>query len=422
MLSWQNAFKVYLKPNILALFFLGFSCGAPYFLIFSTLSFWQKEAGMSLALIGVFALCRLPYSVKFLWAPLVDKIKIPWLTLKMGRRRSWGVFFQFGIIFTLFCLSLVDPVNQTYLMMVFAFLVAFFSASQDIVVDAWRIEAINLDEQAAANTVYTFGYRFALFASVAGALFMAENIPWADVYRILILTIIPGIIAFCLVKDPEVSKLKNEDISFKNAVIMPLKDFFNRPYWLLIFSFILLYKMGEVTLGAMANPFYIEIGFSKTEIATIIKIYGLAATIAGSFIAGILTVKYGIMKMLLLAGIAQAFSNLLYTILAYLGPNTDFLILTITIDNLAAGFSGVVFIAYLSGLCNLAYTATQYALLSAIVMFSRDVIASITGVVAEAVNWEMFFFLTFLVSLPGLFLLVIIMKKIPLQEGGKNKH
>ncbi len=420
MLSWRRAFQVYFKPNVLALFFLGFSCGVPYFLIFSTLSFWQKEAGLSLTVIGLFALCRLPYSVKFLWAPLVDKVKIPWLTNKLGRRRSWGLLFQAGIILALLGLSSVNPLEQIYLMVLMAFFVAFFSASQDIVVDAWRIESVSLDEQAAANTVYTFGYRAAMFAAVAGALFLAEEIPWNSVYLILAFTMLVGIVAFLLVKEPELNEKQKTPASLKDAVIMPLKDFLERPHWLLIFAFILLYKMGEVTLGIMANPFYIDIGFSKAEIATIIKIYGVGATIAGGFIGGLLTARYGIMKMLLLAGILQAVSNLFYTALATLGANTDFLMLTITVDNLAAGFGGVVFIAYLSGLCNIAYTATQYALLSAIVMFSRDVIAAGSGAVAECTSWEVFFFLTFLSALPGLVLLLVIMKKIPL-DGKQRK-
>ncbi|MBR7159059.1 MAG: MFS transporter [Alphaproteobacteria bacterium] len=422
MVSWQNALKVYLKPNVLALFFLGFACGVPYFLIFSTLSFWQKEAGMSLAVIGFFALCRLPYSIKFLWAPFLDKVKLPWISAKLGRRRSWGILFQIGLIFSLLGLSMVKPVEQTSLMMVMAFLVAFFSASQDIVVDAWRIESVSVDEQAVANTVYTFGYRAAMFAAVAGALFMAENIPWAEVYRILPVTILVGMFAFLVVKEPNIPGEQKVPATLKEAVIMPLKDFLTRPHWLLILLFILFYKMGEVTLGIMANPFYLDVGFSKTEIAAIIKIYGVGATIAGGFIGGLLTVRYGVMKMLLLAGMLQAVSNLFYTVLAHLGANTDFLMLTITVDNLAAGFGGVVFIAYLSGLCNVAYTATQYALLSAIVMFSRDIIAAASGVVAEAVSWDIFFFLTFLSALPGLLLLVIIMKKIPLTEDKNAKR
>ena len=410
-------FSIYTNRKLVIIMLLGFASGLPLLLTLSTLSVWLVEIGITKTTIGFFALVGLPYSLKFLWAPFMDNLQIPFLTKYFGRRRGWILLTQMLLIMSLIFLGYSNPSIDPKLTALAALLVAFFSASQDIVIDAFRVESLEKKFYGAGAAMIVFGYRLGMLSAGAGALYLASFYDWSIVYILMSLQILVGSFAVLIAKEPEQSALINVEKK-KNifhwlhySVINPFRDFMKKGDWLIIILFVVLYKFGDALVSVVANPFYIEMGFSKIEIANVSKIFGLIATLAGAFIGGIIVKQSGIFKSLLVCGILQMLSNLFYAIQAYIGYNIGFLIATIGFMDLASGMGTAAFIAYLSNLCNIRYTATQYALLSALASIGRTFLSSPGGYLVDTINWIPFFIFTSIAAIPGIYLLIILKKK-----------
>ena len=410
-------FSIYTNRKLVIIMLLGFASGLPLLLTLSTLSVWLVEIGITKTTIGFFALVGLPYSLKFLWAPFMDNLQIPFLTKYFGRTRGWILLTQMLLIMSLIFLGYSNPSIDPKLTALAALLVAFFSASQDIVIDAFRVESLEKKFYGAGAAMIVFGYRLGMLSAGAGALYLASFYDWSIVYILMSLQILIGSFAVLIAKEPEQSALINAEKK-KNifhwlhySVINPFRDFMKKGDWLIIILFVVLYKFGDALVSVVANPFYIEMGFSKIEIANVSKIFGLIATLAGAFIGGIIVKQSGIFKSLLVCGILQMLSNLFYAIQAYIGYNIGFLIATIGFMDLASGMGTAAFIAYLSSLCNIRYTATQYALLSALASLGRTFLSSPGGYLVDTINWIPFFIFTSVAAIPGIYLLVILKKR-----------
>lgn len=411
---------IYNNKKMLSMIGLGFSSGFPLVLVSSTLSLWLKESGLSYAIIGLFALTKTPYSFKWMWSPLVDKIRAP-IFWRLGRRRGWAFLLQIFLMLSILAMSRVDPQQSPWLMAFFAFLVVFFSASQDIVLDAYRIDVFEGKDQGAASAVFVLGYRFGLIFAGAGALWLAEILSWHSVYAIMSLGAVVGAVSILCSKEadnePEY-KPSREKLPFKGRINRFLKEFILEPFldfakhkkWWVLLLFVFCYRLGDEYKGAMAFPFYIDMGFTKSQIASISKLYGMIATICGGLIGGIMVNRMGLKKTLLIAGILQGVTNFVYVGQAYMGDNPYFLALTICMDNLAGGMAATALVAYMSSLCSIAYSATQYALLSSMTSLTRDIIGASSGYVAEVLAWPWFFTISGLLVLPMLFLYAYMSK------------
>src|SRR5690606_4933252 len=346
---------------------LGFSSGLPLLLTFSTLSIWLAEEGVSKTAIGLFALVGAPYTFKFVWAPLIDRARLPGLTALLGRRRSWALLIQALLAVAILALGASRPSAAPLATAFCAVIVAFLSASQDVVLDALRIELLQERQQGAGAAVYVMGYRLGMLAAGAGALFLAEVLPWFLVYGAMAALMAVGAVAVLLSPEPTEAAMppaRRGGAWLHDAVIAPFAEFLRRPGWLAILAFVALYKFGDSLAGVMANPFYLEMGFSKAEIAGVSKIFGLWATLIGGALGGLFVARFGIMRSLFVCGVLQMLSNLLFAAQALAGHNIALLTLVIAVENVAGGMGTAAFVAYLSALCNVAYTATQYALLS----------------------------------------------------------
>lgn len=409
-----QSLAVYRDPRVVAILFLGFASGLPLALTTGTLAIWMARAGVDKTTIGLFALVGVPYALKFLWAPLVDRMRLPFLTARLGRRRGWAVFTQGMLMASLLALGASHPVSTPWLTAFLAMAVAFCSASQDIVVDAYRIDILTERQQGAGAAVTQAGYRLGLLASGAGALFLADHLSWPTVYAIMALLMTVGVGAILLSPEPHGEKpplplfprRERWRAWWREAVLAPFTDFLQRPGAFTILAFVLLYKFGDVFAGVMANPFYVDIGFTNSEIASISKLFGLLATLAGVFIGGAVVSRYGVLKSLLGCGVLQMASNLMFSVQAVVGHDLSLLAVTIGFENLAGGMGSAAFVAYLSLLCTTAYSATQYALLSSLMAVGRTVLSSGAGWVAEQVDWSVFFLLSTVAALPGLALLL----------------
>ena len=416
--KFLRIYQTYFKRKMLALMALGFASGFPFLLIFSTLSMWLKDAGLKYAAIGAFSLVKIPYTFKWLWSPLVDQVKIPLLS-KMGRRRSWALVVQILLFGAIFLLSVSKPETNLALTVVAAVLISLFSATLDIVLDALRVEFFyeEPDSQASGAAIFVLGYRFGILFSGAGALALASVLTWNTVYFIMSLGTAIGILTILMIKEPQIVCVKKEQHKenfkqfIKKIVLEPFKNFMKRKEWKLILFFIFIYRLGDSYVGPMAFPFYDDMGFTKLEIAYVIKIYGMIATIVGGLYGGLLLKQVGLYKGLYICVWAQGLTTLFYSILALCGHNVYMLIFTISIENFASGMATTAFVAYLSGLCDLQYTASQYALLSSFMSFSRDVFASTSGVLKNFVPWPVFFAIGALFAVPAGIITLKLAKK-----------
>ncbi len=421
-----GASKVYFDRRVLTILFLGFSSGLPLLLVFSTLSLWLKDEGITKTVIGIFALVRTPYTFKFLWAPLIDRLPFPFLAARLGRRRAWVVATQVALMAAILALATTTPSLTPGLTAVFAVLVAFCSASQDIVIDAYRIEILAEEQQGAGAAMIVGGYRVGMLMAGAGAISLADVLSWHAVYSIMAAMVVVGLVTILLSpepKEPAAGRPEEDDdgVGFgwlRGAVVAPFSDFMRRDGWVFILLFIMLYKLGDAYLGVMANPFYVEMGFTKNEIAAVSKVFGLGATIVGGLIGGVLVFRYGIRTSLLICGVLMAASNLVFAVQAMVGHSVPMLMVTIAVENLTGGMGTTAFVAYLSSLCNMAYTATQYALLSSFMAFARDVLSASSGWLADHVDWVTFFVVTTFAALPGLVLLVWMIRRFPPEPAG----
>jgi PAT family beta-lactamase induction signal transducer AmpG len=424
--SSSSGFSVYLRRRVLIVFAMGFASGLPLLLTLSTLSLWLAEAGIDKTTIGLFALVGVPYSVKFLWSPVIDRMPLPPLTTVLGRRRGWCIAIQALLVVAILFMALTDPRIDPGQTALAALAIAFLSASQDIVIDAYRIEILNEHEQGAGAAATQAGYRIGLLASGAGALFIASAFGWFAAFVAMALLMALNMVVVLLAPEPVVQtaelspNLRSHGVlaHLKLAVIDPLAEFFSRSGWAPILGFILLYKFGDAFAGVMANPFYVEMGFTKVEIASVSKIFGLAATLAGVFIGGAVVARIGVLRALLWCGMLQMLSNLMFAVQAKAGHDIVVLIATIGLENFSGGMGSAAFVAYLSVLCNVAYTATQYALLSSFMAFGRTVLSSSSGWVAVHLHdWALFFVTSTILALPGLLLLLWMMRRYPAPPG-----
>ena len=444
MKTWLDAARVYGDRRILVILFLGFSSGLPLLLVFSTLSIWLKVEGVSLTTIGLFSLVRTPYTFKFLWAPVIDRLALPVVTRWLGRRRGWAFVTQAVLMVSIIALGMSNPAENPGLTALFAVFVAFSSASQDIVIDAYRVEVLTENEQGAGAGAIVLGYRMGMLCAGAGALWLAAAFPWQQVYAIMGGLVAVGMVTIFLAKEPETGQSVQasdaeqarlarhlEDgrpewlarllASTYAGVIAPFRDFMERSGWAAALAFIALYKLGESYLGVMAGPFYVALGFSTVEIANVTKVFGLAAIIVGGLIGGVLVNRIGIMRSLMICGVLQIVGTLMFVIQARVGHSVPMLVVTITAENVTSGMATTAFVAYLSSLCHQAYTATQYALLSGLTAFSRDVLSSSAGWAAEQLDWTGFFLISAFAAVPGLFVLTWIMRRHPGPETN-NRH
>jgi PAT family beta-lactamase induction signal transducer AmpG len=421
--SDPSGFSVYLQPNVLIVFAMGFASGLPLLLTLSTLSLWLAEAGIDKTTIGLFALVGLPYSIKFLWSPVIDRMPLPPFTTLLGRRRGWAIAIQALLILAILAMALTDPRIDAGMTALAALAIAFLSASQDIVIDAYRIEILSEREQGAGAAATQAGYRLGLLASGAGALFIADAFGWFAAFVAMAVLMGISMLVVLIAPEPAVDPGAAEPRSdrrsarvlaqLKLAVFDPLAEFFTRSGWLPILAFILLYKFGDAFAGVMANPFYVEMGFTKTEIASVSKVFGLVATLAGVFIGGAVVARIGVLRALLWCGILQMLSNLMFAAQAIAGHNILVLFATIGLENFSGGMGSAAFVAYLSILCNVAYTATQYALLSSFMAFGRTALSSTSGWLADHVDWVLFFVTSTVLAVPGLLLLLWMMRRYP---------
>jgi PAT family beta-lactamase induction signal transducer AmpG len=414
--GWIAAARVYGDRRVASLFFFGFSSGLPLALTGATLAAWFAENEVSLADIGLLSLVGTAYALKFLWSPLVDRLPLPYLSQWLGRRRAWMLAAQLFLIGAIGAIALTVPAGLGGWTVAWAVVIAFASATQDIALDAYRTEILEPAKLGAGAAALVYGYRVAMLTSGGGALIIAGQAGWSVAYGAMAVLMLTGIAATLLNPEPAAEDRdtlpeRSASAWLKRALIGPFAEFFSRPGWLAVLCFVVLYKFGDALVGVMAMPFYIQTGFSLTEIGVVTKGFGLAMTLAGAAVGGILVARLGIARALLLAGLLQAASNLVFAAQAWIGYSLPFLTLTIGVENLSGGMGTTAFVAYLSSLCNRAYTATQYALLSSMMAATRTFMASGSGFVAEQTGWIEYFLLTTLAALPGLILLWWMMRR-----------
>jgi PAT family beta-lactamase induction signal transducer AmpG len=412
-MNWLASLKVYREPRLLAVLFMGFASGLPLPLTFATLSAWLSEAGVSRTAIGLFVLVGFSYNWKFVWAPAFDHVRLPVLG-RLGRRRSWALVIQALLVVAIAIMGQNDPAKDLMTTALFAAIVAFLSASQDIVIDAYRIELLQPEEQAAGAAATQWGYRFGLLASGAGALYAAEYAGWSMAYTIMAGLMLVGMATVLLTPEPRVAQeAKHASIAetLRSAVIEPFADFMRRSGWAAVLVFIVLYKLGDAMAGTMANPFYLELGFSKDEIAAISKIFGLVATLAGVATGGILAARLGLLRALLLCGILQMLSNLTYALQAAVGHDPAMLAVTIFAENFTGGMGSAAFVAYLSNLCNTSFTATQYALFSSLAAVPTRFLSAPAGWIVDQTAWIPFFLITTAAALPGIIMVAWLTRR-----------
>ncbi len=414
----RSALSIYGKAATVRMLFLGFSSGLPLLLVLGTLGFWLRECGIELRTIGFMSWVGLCWGMKWLWAPLVDRLPIPIFTKAFGRRRAWLVLAQGALMCSLAALAFSDPAHNMSRVVFLAGVTAFFGATQDIALDAYRIESGSETEQAAFAAAYQTGYRIAMIWSGAGALAIAGTFEgataggWCIAYLVMSASMLVGLITTLLSpREPSVvqpSRKQSFSQWFYEAACMPFVDFFSRYGWwaVVVLALIATYRISDVVMGVMANPFYQDLGFTKQEVAAVSKVFGVIMTLVGAFIGGVVAMRIGVMKTLFAGALLSSVTNLLFSALAGIGHDVTFLIFTVSADNLAGGLASAAFVAYLSGLTNKAYSATQYALFSSVMLFLPKFLAGFSGVAVEAIGYSGFFIATALLGIPVLLLVV----------------
>ena len=392
-------FKLIFSPRMLVSFLLGFSCGVPLLLTLSVLQAWMKEEGVDLSVIGLFSLVGLPYTLKFLWSPVLDRFSLP----LFGRRRGWLLLFQLLLALAIAGLGLSNPAASPWLVAGAAFLVTFFSASQDIVVDAYRREDLSDNELGLGSSLYVNGYRVGMLLAGSGGLILADHFSFQQVYLMMAASLLIGILTTLFCREPAVAE--GTPATFREAVLQPFVEYFSRKGALLILLFILLYKIGDQMASTMTIPFYLDIGFTKTQIGAVAKLFGFWATIGGGLLGGILLLRLGIIRSLWFFGILQAVSTAGFSLLALVGNNLSGLAAVIAFENLAGGMGTAAYVAYMASITNKKFTATQYALLSSLMGVPRVLASAPTGFMAQSMGWFWFFIACTLVAIPGLIVL-----------------
>jgi PAT family beta-lactamase induction signal transducer AmpG len=447
-LSWLDAGKAYFERRVLVLLLLGFSAGLPFLLVFSTLSAWLRDDGISRSTIGFFSWIGITYSIKVFWAPVVDRVALPGLNLLFGQRRSWMLLAQLGITAGLLGMALtgadlssVESSDHVITVMaLFGLLVAFSSATQDIAIDAYRIEVAEAKQQGVMSAAYIFGYRLALLVAGAGAFYIADYFTWTMAYLVMAALVSVGVVAVLIAPnvgrkdgdrvDESLREIQwvNEKVAqapallqklsrwFVYAVVCPFTDFIRRQgnWTLLLLLVVGMYRISDITMGVMANPFYLDMGFTKSEIASISKVFGFFLTMIGSAFGGLIVVKYGLLRPLLLGAGLVAITNLLFALMAWFGePSLSLLAVVIGADNFSGGLANVAFIAFLSSLTSRSFTATQYALFSSLMTLPGKFIGGYSGVMVDLHGYEWFFMYAATIGVPAFLMILWLLKKRP---------
>ena len=404
--AWINIFSHLKNKKLLTMFLLGFSAGLPLLLVFTTLSAWLRDENIVRSTIGFFGWVTIFYGLKFLWAPLIDSIKLPLIHNVLGKRRSWLLLTQLLICLFLYLLATISPTGDSLVAFaICALFVSFFSASQDIVVDAYRIEIAPIELQGILTAGYQFGYRVAILVSGAGALYIADSYTWEISYKIMSSLMLIGIITTLMSSEPDEHRLKVDNSSNLIAAVFwaPIRDFFSRyKNAILILIFIGVYRLSDLSMAVMANPFYLDIGFTLSEIATVTKVFGIAMTLIGAFIGGIIILRYGVSKPLFYGSIMIASTTLMFVVQSIFGNDMNLFILTIALDNFTGGFAGTVFIAYLSSLKDPKYTATQYALFSSLMLVPGKFLSGFSGLVVDSFGYLELFLISASLGIPAI--------------------
>jgi PAT family beta-lactamase induction signal transducer AmpG len=409
--AWAETLRLYARPRMLAILGMGFASGLPLALTGQTLQIWLAESRVSLTDIGLFALVGVSYSLKFVWSPVLDRVPLPWLSARLGQRRSWLIAIGILLGLSIAGLGSSDPAVDPWRTALFAALVAFLSASQDIVIDAYRIELLSDDEQGAGAAATQWGYRFGMIASTVVALYTAEFFGWPRTYLAMAALVSIGLITVALTPEPShVESHAGPGLAgfLRSAVFEPFRDFATRPRWLTVLVFIVLFRFGDALAGGMASAFYVQLGFSKLEIANVVKLFGVAATLLGVAAGGVLDHRVGTSRALVFAGVFAALSNFVFIGLAFAGHDLRALTGAVFVENFTSGVVAAAFVAYLSRLCSAEFTATQYALLSSLAATGRTVLAASAGWFAQQLGWPLFFALTALAATPGIALAVYL--------------
>nr|WP_141833167.1 AmpG family muropeptide MFS transporter [Delftia sp. HK171] len=421
--SWAQTLRVYAEPASLRMLALGFSAGLPLLLVLGTLSFWLREAGVDRTTIGYLSWVGLAYAFKWVWSPLVDRMPLPLLTRWLGRRRGWLLFAQMLIVAGLCGMAFNDPRVSLTPLVWCALAVAFGSATQDIALDAYRIESADTERQAALAATYQTGYRLAMIWAGAGVLWLAaraevagtagyQSGAWQVAYLAMAASMAVGMLTVLLSPEPvprPLAPARNAAEWLHSALVEPFADFLGRYRWqaLLVLGLIAIYRISDVVMGIMANPFYVDMGFTKDEVAAVTKVYGVIMTLAGAFLGGALAMRWGVMRVLMLGAALSAATNLLFAWLATRGHDVNALVWVVSADNLAGGIASAAFIAYLSGLTNVQYSATQYALFSSMMLLAPKWLAGFSGAFVDAHGYMSFFQATALLGLPVLVLIAL---------------
>ncbi|MCW8086483.1 AmpG family muropeptide MFS transporter [Sabulicella glaciei] len=400
--------------RFLVMLALGFAAGVPLPLTGFVLRQWFSESGVSLAAIGFTALIGLSYSLKFLWAPVLDHATPP-LMARLGRRRGWMASIQPPLMLAIVALGFTDPISAPAVTAAVAVLVAFLSASQDIVVDAYRIEILEEEEQGYGFACYVWGYRFALLAANAGALALVALIGWSGAFAYCAALVGIGFIAVLLAPEPDAPPRERMSWSrrIQVAVVNPFRDFMGRRWWFAILLFVALFKLGEALAGIMTAPFYRELGFTRGEVAAVGSVFGLVATLAGVVTGGWFVRRIGTGRALVITGLAQMLSNLMYVALAHAGRDMGMLYAQVGVENFTDGLADAAFVAYLTSLTNRSFSATQYALLSSLAGVPLRVLGGWSGQLAEWLDWPSFFLLTTFAAVPALLVMLFLLWKLP---------
>jgi PAT family beta-lactamase induction signal transducer AmpG len=428
-----DSLRVHTRPRLLAVLLMGFASGLPLLLTFSTLSAWLRQEGVSRTAIGVFALVGISYSWKFVWSPLIDRLPLPYLTRRFGQRRGWLMVIQPLLIAAILALGMTTPGREAWLTASLAALVAFLSASQDIVIDAYRIEILAEEEQAAGAAATQWGYRLGLLAAGSGALMLAALEGWHFTYATMAACMLLGLATTIACREPARTPANTPAAPpgdsalaiavnwVKEAVIAPFAQFMTRPAWLAILIFVVLYKLGDAMLGVMAAPFYIDMKIPLDVIGAVRLKYGFIATLLGLGAGWWVIERIGMYPGLLVCGIAQALSNLGYVVLAQAGNDYWTFVAVLIVEDFTGGMGSTAFVAYLSGLCNVAFTATQYALLSSFAAFGRTTLSASSGWLADQGDWALFFIGTTFAALPGLLMVLWLMRRFPAKSLATNR-
>ena len=429
--TWREALALYAQPASVRMLLLGFSAGLPLLLVLGTLSFRLREAGIDRSTIGYLSWVGLAYGLKWAWAPLVDRLPLPWLTNWLGRRRSWLLLSQLAIALGLVGMALNDPAQQLAPLVWCALIVAFGSATQDIALDAYRIESAGADAQAALAASYQTGYRLAMIWAGAGVLWIAARVQgvdatgydasaWRAAYLVMAASLLPGVLTVLASPEPRpqpMTAARSLGEWLRGALIEPFADFWQRYRWqaVLVLALIAVYRISDVVMGIMANPFYVDMGYTKDEVAAVTKVYGVVMTLVGAFVGGVLSSRLGVMRVLMLGAVLSAASNLLFAWLHGVGHDVRALVFVVSADNLASGIASAAFIAYLSSLTNIRYSATQYALLSSMMLLLPKFIAGFSGDFVNAHGYAAFFQGTAWLGAPVL-LLVWLASRVHAQD------